>query len=146
MTQVWILCGMKRNCFLLVVAFLVAGVLPQKALADEVWSTEEYDVTYERDRNTTAIWSYGRDGIIFIEGLAGVYKDRGSYRGYWAQSSSSLRCDTYREGANGKPTYHWGRFEITFMDSEFPSRWHAHIGLCEREPRIFLNGTPVTNP
>ena len=137
---------MKRNWFLLAFALLVAGLIPQSALADEVWSTEEYDVIYQRDRNRTAIWSYGRDGIIFIEGLAGVSTNRGSYRGYWAQSSSSLRCDTYREGKNGKATYHWGRFEITFIDPDFPSRWHAHIGLCEREPTIFLNGTPVTAP
>ncbi len=137
---------MKRNRFLFSLALLVAGLIPQNALADEVWSTEEYDVIYQRDRNRTAIWSYGNDGLIFIDGLAGVYTDRGSYTGYWTQKKSSLRCDTYREGKNGEPTYHWGRFEITFIDPDFPSRWHAHIGLCDREPKIFLNGTPVTAP
>ena len=136
---------MKRNCFLLILALLTGGLIPQQALADEVWSTEEYDVIYQQDRNRTAIWSYGSSGIVFIDGLAGVYTNRGSYTGYWAQDSSSMRCDTYREGKNGEPTYHWGRFEITFIDSEFPSRWHAHIGLCELEPTIFLNGTPVNS-
>jgi len=137
---------MKRNRFLFSLALLVAGLIPQNALADEVWSTEEYDVIYQRDRNRTAIWSYGNDGLIFIDGLAGVTTNRGSYTGYWTQPSSSLRCDTYREGKNGEPTYHWGRFEITFVDADFPARWHAHIGLCDREPKIFLNGTPVTAP
>ena len=115
----------------------------QTALADEAWTTEEYDVVYQEDRNETAIWSYGDSGLIFIDGLAGVYTDRGSYTGYWAQDSSSMRCDTYREGADGEPTYHWGRFEITFLDPDFPSRWHAHLGLCDRETTIYLNGTPV---
>lgn len=136
---------MKNNSFLLIFALLTCTFpfIPQRALGDEVWSTEEYDVIYQEDRNRTAIWSYGRDGLIFIDGLAGVYTNRGSYTGYWVQNSSSLRCDTYREGANGKPTYHWGRFAITFIDPDFPSRWHAHISLCDREPSIPLNGKPV---
>ena len=123
---------------------LLAGVfIAQGALADEVWTTEEYDVVYQEDRNETAIWSFGENGLIFIDGLAGVYTDRGSYSGYWTQDSSSVRCDTYREGADGEPTYHWGRFEITFIDPDFPSRWHAHFGLCDREATIPINGTPV---
>ncbi|NEP20411.1 MAG: hypothetical protein F6J97_26615 [Leptolyngbya sp. SIO4C1] len=122
---------------------LTCAFVPQPALADEVWTTEEYDVIYQADRNSTAIWSYGNSGLVFIDGLGGVYTDRGSYSGYWVQETSSLRCDTYREGAEGKPTYHWGRFEVTFIDPDFPSRWHAHIGLCDREPTIPLNGTPV---
>ncbi|MGK7925461.1 MAG: hypothetical protein AB4290_09465 [Spirulina sp.] len=135
---------MKNQCFLLALALLTCTLVPQQVLADEVWSTEEYDVIYEEDRNRTAIWSYGRDGLVFIDGLAGVYTNRGSYTGYWVQNSSSLRCDTYREGADGKPTYHWGRFEVTFIDPNFPSRWRARISLCDREPTIELNGTPVT--
>ncbi|MEM6252762.1 MAG: hypothetical protein AAF821_07560 [Cyanobacteria bacterium P01_D01_bin.156] len=135
---------MKTNFLLVPLALIVSALAPQKALADEVWSTEEYDVIYQEDRNRTAIWTYGDDGIIFIDGLAGVYTDRGSYTGYWAQESSSMRCDTYREGTDGEQTYHWGNFKVTFIDSDFPSRWHAQIGLCELEPRIFLNGTPIT--
>lgn len=119
--------------------------LSQVAWADEMWSTEEYDVIYQEDRNRTAIWHYGDDGVIFIDGLAGVYTDRGSYSGYWVQETSSLRCDTYREGADGEPTYHWGQFEITFIDPDFPSRWQATVGLCDRPPIITLNGTPITS-
>lgn len=135
---------MNKNWILLILSVLACLLIPQRALADEVWTTEEYEVIYQEDRDRTAIWSYGDDGLIFIDGLAGVYNDRGSYMGYWVQDSSSVRCDTYREGAEGEPTYHWGRFEVTFIDPDFSSRWHAHIGLCDREPTIFLNGTPVT--
>ena len=136
---------MKQNSLFFAFALLACTFAPQKALADEVWSTEEYDVIYQEDRNRTAIWSYGRDGLIFIDGLAGEYTNRGSYTGYWTQSSSFLRCDTYREGANGEPTYHWGRFEITFLGPEFPSHWQAGISLCDLEASIFLNGKPLTS-
>lgn len=122
----------------------IAAIAPQSAFADEVWSTTEYDVVYEEDRNNTAIWSYGENGTIFIDGLGGVTTDRGSYNGYWTQETSSVQCDTFRENANGEPTYHWGRFEITFINSEFPSRWYADFGLCDREPTIHLDAIPIT--
>ena len=136
---------MKKNPIFLAATLLIGIAAPQGALADEVWSTEEYDVVYQDERNRTAIWTYG-DGIgtIFIDGLAGVYTDRGSYFGYWVQESSSLRCDTFREDANGEPTYYWGQFEITFIDPDFPSRWEAMIGRCDLEPTITLTGTPIT--
>lgn len=133
----------------------MALALGTAAQADEVWTTEEYDVVYAEDRDRTAIWHYGEgisehydddnvNGVIFIDGLAGVYTERGTYHGYWVQESSSRRCDTFREGADGTPTYHWGRFEITFADPDFPSRWQASFGVCDGPLRITLNGTPVT--
>lgn len=133
----------KNYLFLLGLALLTLGIAPKVAMADEVWSTEENDVVYQEDRNNTAIWNYG-NGTIFIQGLGGVVSDRGSYHGYWVQESSSLRCDTYREGGDGEPSYHWGRFEITFLDPDFPSRWQAKFGLCDNEPKRALNGTPKT--
>ena len=123
---------------------LFAGLLGAPAAqADETWSTEEYDVVYQEDRNQTAIWTYGEDGVIFIDGLAGVYTERGTYKGYWVQETSSRRCDTFREGADGEPTYHWGGIEIEFIDPDFPSRWQAQISLCDQDPVITLNGTPM---
>ncbi|MEL7071257.1 MAG: hypothetical protein ABG776_04760 [Cyanobacteria bacterium J06555_13] len=134
---------------LLALTLIGAGMtsIPE-AYADEVWTTEEYDVVYQAERNETAIWTYGEEneGTIFIDGLAGVYTGRGEYTGYWTQETSSIRCDTYREGADGEPTYHWGRFEIAFIDPDFPSRWHAHFGLCDRAATIPLNGTPIEAP
>ena len=95
---------MKNNHVFLTLALLTCFAAPQKVLADEMWKTKEYNVIYQTDRNKTAIWSYGRNRLIFIDGLAGVTTNRGSYSGYWAQDRdrSSVRCDTYREGANGK--------------------------------------------
>lgn len=134
---------MKTAAFVCLAILTIA--LPQRAKADEVWTTEEYDVVYQEDRNRTAIWTYGDGlGTIFIDGLAGVYSDRRTYSGYWTQPSSTLRCDTFREGADGEPSYHWGSFEVTFINPDFPSRWRAKFGLCDRPPTLQLTGTPVT--
>lgn len=133
---------------LLALLVLVLPPLTSRADADERWDTGEYRVTYQDDRGSTAIWTYGDDenpdmGILFIDGLGRVYQNRGSYRGYWSQETSSIACDTYREGLDGEPSYHWGRFEITFLDPDFPSRWEAKLGRCDQEPFIPLLGVPI---
>lgn len=135
---------MKNNPIFLTLALFTAIAAPQTVLADEVWTTEEYQVIYQEDRDKTAVWQYGDDGLIFIDGLAGVTTDRGAYSGYWVRNSSSRRCDTYREGVDGKPTYNWGKFEITFIDPSFPARWQADISLCDGDRIMTVNGTPVT--
>ena len=134
-----------RKSTVLGIFTILAIALPQKAIADEVWTTEEYDVVYQENRNNTAVWTYGEGlGTIFIDGLAGIYSDRGTYSGYWVQETSSLRCDTFREGADGEPTYHWGSFDITFINPDFSSEWEAEFDLCDRTTTIKLTGTPVT--
>lgn len=135
---------MKRNLILMTLVILTSSSIAENTYGDEAWKTEEYPVIYTEDRNNTAIWSYGDgQGTIFIDGLAGEVKNRSSYNGYWVQESSSLRCDTYREGMDGKPSYHWGRFEIKFLNPDLPSYWQAKFGLCDQEPSITLNGTPI---
>ena len=134
---------MKHNYFLLFFVFLNIMLFPKNAYSDETWTTEEYKVIYLEDRKNTAVWRYGDNiGHVFIDGLGGKTEGRGSYHGYWVQKSSSRRCDTYREDINGKPTYYWGRFEIKFIDPNFPSRWQAKLGLCDQKTTIILNGTP----
>ncbi|MFK8184444.1 MAG: hypothetical protein AB8B99_13810 [Phormidesmis sp.] len=135
---------MKKNAILCALTLLVCGAYAPTVRADEVWTTQESDVVYEEDRGRTAIWSYDNGGSIFIYGLAGVVTDRGSYNGYWTQPSSSVRCDTFRENEKGEPTYHWGSFDITFIDSDFPSRWYANVALCDGAPFVHLDGEPVT--
>jgi len=134
---------MKTAILSTLFVFLLSPLTGKIARAQEAWTTEEYEVIYEGDRGSTAIWRYGDGGVIFIDGLAGVTSDRGTYSGYWVQESSSVRCDTYREGVDGEPNYYWGRFEVSFLDPNVPSRWYAHISLCDRDPIIFLNGTPI---
>lgn len=91
---------MKQRCCLRLSALLSCTLLPTNAIADEVWSTNQSDVVYQEDRGKTAIWTYGDEstedsGIIFIDGFAGVTTEPGSYSSYWAQETSSRRCDTF---------------------------------------------------
>lgn len=102
--------------------------------ADEVWNTNTGKVVYESEQGSTAIWTYGSGaeaGIIYILGLAKVYKNRGRYDGYWAQKTSKQKCDSERLGLNGEMTPYWGRFQIRFIDKNFPSRWEAVWSYCD---------------
>lgn len=119
------------------------GLLP--ANADEVWESDYGKVVYQVDRGKTAIWTYGDQsmGTVFIDGLAGQLKDRGTYYGYWSQSVSKIRCNTYREGRDGKRTYYWGNLNIQFLDPNFPSRWSAEIGYCNQPPKLSWRAYPI---
>lgn len=125
-------------------ALLLAGT--QSAIADEVWNSTYGTVIYAEDVGVTANWTYEYNcvpGILFIPGLAGIYSNRGSYEGYWAQNDSNQRCDYERPGLEGKPTYYWGKFHITFVDKDFPSRWRAQWGFCDNPPTGKWEGSPV---
>lgn len=130
-------------------AWLIAGLtttITTNCFADEVWNTNLGKVVYADEIGSTAVWTYndnGRAGIIYIPGLAKVYTGRGSYEGYWAQNESNVACDTKREGINGQQTAYWGRFQINFLDPDFPSRWQAKWSYCDKEPSNQWNGTPI---
>ena len=102
---------------------LVGWTLVSPVKADEVWSSDYGKVVYQTNRGTTAIWTYGdsANGVVFIDGLADQLKDRSYHYGYWAQSSSKVRYETYREGRDGKQTYYLGTFHIQFLEPFFPA-------------------------
>ena len=120
--------------------------LPLNAQADEVWASDRGKIIYADDHDTTAIWTFNdeQQGSLFIDGLAGNWKTRSHYQGYWSQSEGSKRCDTFREGRDGKPTYYWGGFHIWFLKPDFPSGWVAVTGHCEETPKQPWVATPVT--
>jgi hypothetical protein len=126
-----------------IILLALAGTTP--AIADEVWSTDYGTVIYQEDRGKTAIWTYGdsSNGSLFIEGVAGQFKSRGTYYGYWSQSTSKVRCETYREGRDGKSTHYWGNFRVQFLDPEFPSRWSAIFGYCNQPPNSPWRAYPI---
>jgi hypothetical protein len=117
----------------------------QTSLADEVWNSTYGKVVYEADIGSTALWSYnnqGTLGLIYINDLAGVYTDRGSYKGYWIQESSEVKCKTQRM-MKDKPTFYWGKVHIRFLDPSFPSRWQAKWSYCDKVPREDWQGIPI---
>ena len=123
----------KKIILMLVMCTFFASEL---VLADEVWDSNFGRVIYETDIGPTAIWSYRTEhyvGLINLAGLAGIYTNRGSYEGYWVQNASEKRCDTVRPTQNGATSNYWGRFHLTFIDKDFPSRWEATWSYCNDE-------------
>ncbi len=129
--------------------FSLILIVSFNSFADEVWNSNHGKVIYSEDTGTTALWQYndsGLDnGIIYIENLAGVYSNRGSYEGYWAQDRSDVKCETKRDGINGRTTAYWGYFQVRFIDKGFPSSWLAKWGYCEQALTKDWKGTPVTS-
>ncbi len=136
---------LSKKTVLGVVIFLTTAVSFAPARADEVWGSDYGKVVYQADRGKTAIWTYGdnSNGTFFIDGLAGQFKDRGTYYGYWSQSTSKVKCETYREGRDGRRTYYWGNLRIQFHDPTFPSRWSAKIGYCNQPPKLPWRAYPI---
>lgn len=136
---------LSQKAFLGAVIFLASTVVLSPARADEVWGSDYGKVVYQADRGKTAIWTYGdsSSGALFIDGLVGQVKDRGTYYGYWSQSSSKIRCETYREGRDRRRTYYWGNLRIQFLDPNFPSRWSAEIGYCNQPPKLPWRAYPI---
>ena len=137
---------MNKKIVLLI--FNTTLIISFNSFADEVWNSNHGKVIYSEDSGTTALWRYndnGREGgIIYIENLAGIYSDRGSYDGYWAQDKGDVQCKTERDGVNGRTTAYWGRFHIDFIDKNHPSRWQATWGNCEQALTKNWKGIPVT--
>ncbi len=116
-------------------------------LADEVWNSTYGQVVYAQEVGKTAVWTYtmqGTKGMIYINDLAGVYQGRGAYKGYWVQASSGVKCKSSKL-MEGVASFYWGRFEIKFVDPDFPSRWQAKWSYCEKPAKNLWQGIPATN-
>lgn len=133
---------MKYTHLAIVSTVFFLATAQNSAFADEVWNSNYGKVVYQSDRGKTAIWSYPA-GAIFIEGLAGVFNNRGVYHGYWV-GKSNVKCDTGREDSSGKLSNTWGRFSIRFTVPNFPMPWEAKWSYCEAEPTFSWNGNPIT--
>lgn len=119
---------------LALIAILFSGLSFHQVQADEVWDSNSGRIVYEAEMGPTAVWSYGTQqepGVIYVLGLAKVYSNRASYVGYWAKNTSKKACDTQRPGINGQMTSYWGRFNVKFLDKDFPSRWEGTWSYCD---------------
>lgn len=126
----------------LVAVFAVLG-LTVSAYADEQWTSGDATITYELDEGNAAVWSF--DGTtIYIDGLAGVSQNRGTYSGVWMLDETPLVKDAdgntvqaegcafsmARPGKSNDVTNYWGQVEVTFIDADFPSVWIGYFGDC----------------
>lgn len=138
---------MKRTITALALA---AGLAALPALADEVWSSEIGEIIYEDDIGEYAVLSFPGDGgevryLAFIEGLGLNYDDRGRHDGYWTGPSGDgfVSCPVSITDHTGESTDNWGRVEMIFLDTGFPSAFIAQRGACFDPPVDALSAKPV---
>lgn len=136
-----------RNNIVISLGLIASLAALNSVQADEVWDSNSGRIVYEAEMGPTAVWSYGNQqepGVIYVLGLAKVYSNRTSYPGYWAKNTSKKACDTQRPGINGQMTAYWGRFNVRFLDKNFPSRWEATWSYCdEPDEALKVQAKPV---
>lgn len=124
--------------------FLLAGALAIAALgtanADETWRTADgLEIVYETDIEGTGMAVLSFDGVtLYVDGLTGVFQDRGTFSGVWFSDEDSATavpdagCGVamVRPGTQDEASTYWGQLEITFIDPDFPSIWLGRFGEC----------------
>lgn len=120
------------------------------ALADEVWTSDIGDIVYEDDVDTYAVLSFPGDGgevryLAFIDGLAFNYDDRSRHDGYWTGPSGDgdVTCPVSITDAYGETTDNWGRLEVLFVETGYPSAIVAQRGACFDTPKDMLVAKPL---
>ena len=135
------------HCLVSVILFALV-LWGNAARADELWSSEWGTVSYEKSIGRWAVWTFGPDqhrveGRFYINGLAGVTRNRGRYEGYWVRYSGRPRCGREYRAIDGTRANYYGRLIITFLDPAFPSRWRALLGRCNEAPSLRISGNPM---
>ncbi|MEO0466823.1 MAG: hypothetical protein AAF216_09790 [Pseudomonadota bacterium] len=132
----------------------VAMLAAAPAIADEVWSAGEgFEIVYESEVGDYAVLSYPGEyeddprELAFIEDLAGNYDDRGRHDGYWvaeAVPQGEGGCDVSIIDHTGVETNVWGRVELIFLETSYPTGFVAQRGWCFEEPRDEIVARPLT--
>lgn len=148
---------MKTGILTTLIATGLAFPWTGAAMADEQWTSDGKTIIYEAEEGDLAVFSF--DGTsIYIEGLAGVYEDRGTYSGVWmldevpmvlnetGESVPAQGCgfSMLRPGKSGEVSQYWGQVELTFIDADFPSVWIGYFGDCFDPPSDTMIARPVT--
>ena len=141
---------MKRvnRVSILVLWLSVIAAFPAIVLADEGWTSNIGDIIYEDNVANTAVFLLARPTYkmrFFIFNLApdvDAGRNRGTYKGYWTDSSKRGVCEASLTDSMGTATRSWGRFTITFekpkgqkKSNEYvPWNWTGYTGSCFDEP------------
>ena len=120
----------------------VIAVFPAMALADEAWTSNVGDISWEDSVNNTAVFLYATPSVtngktrLFIRNLVpDTNGTRGTYTGYWTDDSNRELCEASLTDPKGTLTHRWGRLSIKFEKSP-KGLWDftAKVGDCFDEP------------
>jgi hypothetical protein len=118
-------------------AALLALLCAGPALADEMWSSDQGEIVYERDVGEIAVFSFpfapGR-AEMYVENLIGNFDRRGIHEGYWIAPGSDGNCSASLTGPDGIQSTHWGRFTLRFDSRASPAGFVANMGECFNAP------------
>lgn len=114
-------------------AALIIGLVPISALADETWRMQDGQAVYQEDRGNTALINVpyqGSRAMVYIDGLPGALNNRSSHGGYWIGPGQG-GCSSTLTGPDGYASRNWGRAQIIFDRSTFPSGFTLRTGSCQ---------------
>lgn len=114
-------------------AAIIIGIAPVYATADETWQMQDGLAVYQEDRGNTALISVpyqGSRAMVYIDGLPGALNNRSSHGGYWIGPGAG-RCSSTLTGPDGYASRNWGRAQIIFDRSTFPSGFTLRTGSCQ---------------
>jgi len=85
-------------------------------------------------------------GYAFVDDLALNYDDRSVHGGIWIEpeTGGEPACATMVvDPRNNQPASNWGRIEVIFLTSGYPSGFVVKRGNCFEEPWDVLVAEPV---
>ncbi|HBH90810.1 hypothetical protein [Ponticaulis sp.] len=124
-------------------AFGLAGA----AHADEVWSSDEGNIVFLSELETGEAIIGAPVGNTMIRmifpGLAGNYDNRSMHDGVWISSSSfgTEPCSiSVQDPETGETSAYWGRAQMIFTSTGYPSDIVLTAGVCFGDPEEMLFG------
>ena len=139
---------MHKSLSLLAAALLIGA--PHIALADEVWSSDQYgEIIYGNNVGDTAVLTMagshpGSTIHLYLPGLAGNISTRGSFIGYWIETAPG-ECASEKTGVDEVSSDAWGKLEVVFEKPDFPSGFTMRLGSCDSDFTDEAWAAPVTN-
>ena len=114
-------------------AAFIIGLVPVSAAADETWRMQDGQAVYQKDLGNTALISVpyqGSRAMVYIDGLPGALNNRSRHGGYWIGPGQG-RCSSILTGPDGYASRNWGRAQIIFDRSTFPSGFTLRTSSCQ---------------
>lgn len=119
---------LKKIC-----AALIVGVAPMSAIADETWQMQDGQAVYQEDRGNTALINVpyqGSRAMVYIDGLPNALNNRSNHGGYWIGPGQGP-CSSTLTGPDGYASRNWGRAQVIFDRSTFPSGFTLRTSSCQ---------------